>query len=189
MVEASPFEHRRLLGHDRYDCAMEREWFERHEPWLWEQLASGTTRWADEPAFIVDSALAWLFARARGPHPSWEELDVREFLLEGIALGGLPACHGPRDALLGLGEFIAWMGDNGKLEPASATRLLREMDACGDRFLALLGDGGSEEMAEGPQARIAPADHQDQGRLVYAENPWFPVIRHEEMRQPITGYS
>jgi hypothetical protein len=140
MIEASHCDHLRMLGCARYDSTRERDWYERHEPWLWEQLENGTTRWANEPAFIVDSALGRLFERAEGEEPCWEDLDVKELLLEDLPLGGLPARFGSRDLLLGLKEFLAWMGQRGKLDPAITARLVGEVEACQEQFLDHFGD-------------------------------------------------
>ena len=146
MIEASACDHRRLLGYTRYDSTRERDWYEQHEPWLWEQLATGTTRWADEPAFMVDSTLAWLFERAQGANPSWDNLDISELLLEDLPLGGLPDFFGSREVLLGLKEFLVWMGQHGKLNPKTATRLVMEIDACQEQFLDIFGDTEFKEM-------------------------------------------
>ena len=146
MIEASACDHRRLLGCTRYESTRERDWYEQHEPWLWEQLATGTTRWADEPAFMVDSALAWLFERAQGANPSWDNLNIRELLLEDLPLGGLPDFFGSREVLLGLKEFLVWMGQHGKLDPATATRLVMEIDASQEQFLDTFGDTEFKEL-------------------------------------------
>lgn len=140
MIEASPCDHRRMLGCTRYDSTREREWYERHEPWLWEQLEEGTTRWADEPAFMVNSALGWLFERAEGGEPCWGDLDVKELLLENLAPGGLPATFGSYNLLLGLKEFLAWMGRRHKLDRATTARLVEAVEACQAQFLSFFGD-------------------------------------------------
>ncbi len=155
MIEASPCDHRRMLGCARYNSPKERDWYEQHEPWLWEQLENGTTRWADEPAFIVDSALGWLFERAEGAEPRWEDLDVKELLLEDLPLGGLPANFGSGDLLLGLEEFLAWMGQRGKLNPAAAARLMGEVDTCREPFLDHFGDTESVEQEERLEVKLS----------------------------------
>ena len=95
---------------------------------------------------MVDSALAWLFERAQGANPSWGNLDIRELLLEDLPLGGLPDYYDSREVLLGLKEFLTWMGQHGKPAPRIATRLVMEIDACQEQFLDTLGDTEFKEM-------------------------------------------
>ncbi len=164
-IEASPCDHRRLLGCASYHSQEERAWYERHEPWLRDQLENGTTRWADEPAFIVDRALDWLFEQAQGAEPGWEVLDIRKLLLEELPLGGIPDYFGSRDVLLGLKEFLEWMGQNGKLAPATATRLANEIDACQEDFLDYFGDTESKEMSKGLSVQLSSMDNPGEAWL------------------------
>lgn len=150
LIEASPCDHPRLLGPSRYESKAERDWYERHEPWIWAQLEHGTTRWADEPTFMVNVALdlLWENAAERGAEPRWEELDVRELLLERLPMGGILDTFGSRDLLLGLKEFIAWLGEQGKLDPALAARQQAAVDACQEAFLDIFGDTEPKEQPE-----------------------------------------
>jgi hypothetical protein len=141
MIEASPCDHPRLLGASLYLSEQEREWYERHEPWLWRQLEHSTTLWIEEPAYAVNAALGWIFDHADGRLPRWEQLDVRDLLLEDIPRGGLPHGFVVPDVLRGLREFVAWMADNGELARQTADRLLRQINGCERAFLERLGAG------------------------------------------------
>lgn len=158
MIEASPCDRRRLLGAVRYHSEQERDWYERHEPWLWEQLERGTTRYADEPACAVGGALAWIFEHAAGAEPRWEQLDIADLLLHELPMGGVLSHFGSRDLLLGLKEFICWMGQHGKLDAATARRQVREVDACQERFLDYFGDTESTEISEPLETALSRMD-------------------------------
>lgn len=150
MIEASPCDHRRLLGFGRYDTDRERCWFEKHEPWLWDQLEhNSSTGYAEEPAYVINCALGWLFERASMEErdPCWEQLDVRDLLLQELPMCSMPDYFGSRDVLAGLREFITWMGQQHKMAAATADRLAREVDACQEEFLDYFGDTAARELS------------------------------------------
>lgn len=177
MIEASPCDHRRLLGHARYTTAQERDWYERHEPWLRDQLEHGSTKYADEPAYIVHCALGWLNERAApGREPRWEELDVRDLLLSELPMGGLLSSMGSREVLIGLKEFIAWMGQHQKLAAGAAARLVQQVDDCQEQFLDYFGDTRSRPLHTPLERRLAELKDLDQAWLYCAHcNRFFQV--------------
>ncbi len=147
MIEATRTDRRRLLGTACYFSEAERDWFERHEPWLWRQLERGSTRWAEEPAHAVNRALEWIFEHAEGRRPGWDQLDVWNLLLEEMPLFGVPDGLSRRAMLVGLQEFVSWMAEQDKLALGTARRIVSQVDACEQRFLALMGQT-DEDLAE-----------------------------------------
>lgn len=157
-IEASPCDHQRLLGSFVHASERERDWYERHERWFWAQLEHGTTRWTDEPAYAVNSALGWLLENAGNGEPRWDQLNVRELLLVRMRTAGLPLHYSGRDILRGLKEFITWMGEHNKLAARTACCLNAEIDACQEDFLRIFGERESERRTRSAREHLAGAD-------------------------------
>ncbi len=167
MIEASPCDHSRLLGPARYHTPQERDWYERHEPWLWDQLERGSTEYADEPAFVINCALEWLHERAEpGREPRWQGLNVRDLLLNELPMAGMLDCMGTRDVLVGLREFINWMGQHDKLDAGVAADLVQQVDASQELFLDYFGDTEPGPLATRPlQEQLAELEEPDEAWL------------------------
>ncbi len=142
MLEAPRRQYQRLLSRRGYRSPEERDWYERHEPWLRELVEQEITRRALEPAYIVTCALDLIFDRAceEQRRPCWALLDVKELLLEELPYSGVPDHLGSRDMIAGLREFITWMGQHGKLNAGVAACLVQRVYENQEQFLDWFGD-------------------------------------------------